>query len=104
MGALTQQDLAVELAAIDRELDHAEVRPSNEVAGFAWRKGVDWSAPPQDIAAVVRRLWSAILLGQDMRPVRAELRVPSKAEGEANKLGLTLDGYYARKRAANLGA
>jgi len=85
MGALTQTELAVELSEIDRLLDRAEARPSDQVKGFAFRKGVDWTADPQAIASAVRRLWSAIQLGPDMRPVRADWRfhIPTDEEVEA---------------------
>jgi hypothetical protein len=37
---------------------------------------IDWSWPPKEINAVLRALWHHVELGPDMRPVRAEWRVP----------------------------
>ena len=66
--------LAEEPEGIDAKLaaiaDRAEARRFLRL-----RRGVDWTAAPQDIAAACRRLLTAIRLDQNLRPVRAEWRV-----------------------------
>ena len=74
MGALSEDELATELAEIDEAL--GAIADRTEAKRFLQlRRGVDWSAPPQDIAAACRRIWSAIHLGTDMRPTSADWRV-----------------------------
>lgn len=70
-GLLTREQARAKASEIDVQLDALEDRA--EVVEIP---GIAWDAPPSDVNAVLRALWEFVELDADMRPVRAEWRVP----------------------------
>ncbi|HET7070138.1 MAG TPA: recombinase family protein [Nocardioides sp.] len=72
----------------DRKLGEVEAEREGletirRVRTFTLRQGIDWAAPAATVNARLRELWKAVILGPDMRPVRAEWVVtPEELEAE----------------------
>lgn len=70
---LLDRDAARERAAeVDRELAELDAREAMVEIPAA----INWTWEPMAINAVLRAMWEHVQLGADMRPVRAEWRVP----------------------------
>jgi DNA invertase Pin-like site-specific DNA recombinase len=70
---IPKADVASRLAAIDDELDALDA--ASTVVDIP--KAVDWTWAPRDINRVLRAIWSEVLLGPDLLPVKFEWRVPA---------------------------
>lgn len=66
----------------DSEYDDARRQRDDDLAGldglpvYAEIEPVDWSWQPETLNRVLRALWEYVQLGPDLRPVRAEWRIP----------------------------
>jgi hypothetical protein len=68
------------LAKIDGRLAEVEA----EIVAQQVPPTVDWDASPETINGLLRSIWSEIDLGDDLRPVRAEWKLPKAYIAEAN--------------------
>lgn len=73
-GVIDKSERDRRLALVDADLGAIVDVP----ATVAVPGGIDWSWPPESINAVLRTYWYTVELGPDMRPVRADWRLPAE--------------------------
>ena len=75
LEVITDDELAVDWADIRAALDALDAREGIDITSVP--DAVDWGMWPTDkVNAVLRSMWWYIELGHDLRPIRAEWRVP----------------------------
>ena len=70
-GLLSRDAAKAKADAIDAELGALDTR--EQIVAIP---ALDWSRDAKDVNAVLRAIWEHVELGADMRPIRAEWRVP----------------------------
>lgn len=74
LGVITDDELAAGWAEIRAELDRLAALAAVDLVELP---SIDWHTDPHDaVNRVLRALWHHVELGPDLRPVRAEWRVP----------------------------
>lgn len=72
-GLVTRAQRDAKLAAVDEELDRLDT-----AAVVVDVPTINWKAPAEHVNAILRAFWSGVYLDHELRPVRAEWRLPAE--------------------------